>query len=852
MKARVVEVLDTTTCEQQSATAMVFGPWFRCAHASGAVSTPDQLDDLASDWKSAAVPGTVAHDLLVAGEWDMQHPPEIDKQDWWYRTTFAGPGDDSTNVPFALCFDGLASIAEVWLNGTQLGTTDNMFRAYRFELSQELLPHNELAIVFRSVTTDLQKKRPRPRWKTNLVNNQQLRWKRMTLLGRIPGWCPPVPTIGPWRDIRIEQSLVTLRDPHWSTSVNGTTGHVSFRGLVRSSTIDRVIVRVGDVETIVPGEDLELVDGNTFEVRTSLEIPNAPLWWPHTHGEPRRLPCEVVIESNAISHKIECGRVGFRTVRVHRDAGFSIEVNGEPIYCRGSCWTVSDIFTVHGTEQSLRHDLTLARDAGANMLRVVGTMAYESDLFYDLCDELGIFVWQDFMFANMDYPVDDPSFLENIRAEATEQLRRLSAHPSVVVYCGNSEIEQQAAMLGMPRDLWSNHWFRETLPTLCEELHPGTVYVPSTPTGGVLPFHPSDGITHFYGVGAYLRSPAELRQADVKFTPECLGFSNIPHADTINLITEGATLATHNPKWKQRVPRDTGAGWDFEDVRDHYLKFLFGQDPVALRSSDMRRYVELSRVVPGEMMARTFSEWRSLHSHNAGALTWFYKDLWPAAGWGSIDSLGTPKATYYFLKRSWQPRQVVLTDEGLNGMHLHVVNESNTRVNGFVEIQLLKEPNVVVAKAEQPIELAARGRRMLNADEMLGGFYDVSYAYRFGPAHHDIVVATLFDADRNVISEAFHFIKRRESNVVPAMIETTVEATNGEIQVTLQSDRFLHDVRIDAKGYLPSDNDFHLVPARTKVVRFRSFGPTPKSFRAEIEALNLETPVDLSYTPSRG
>src|SRR5262249_50347495 len=162
-------------------------------------------------------------------------------------------------------------------------------------------------------------------------------------------------------------------------------------------------------------------------------------------------------------------------------------------------------------------------------------------------------------------------------------------------------------MLGMPRELWSNSWFAERVPKLCAEHHPGTEYVPSTPTGGVLPFQPASGICHYYGVGAYLRSPVELRQANVKFTPECLGFANIPEPDTIQAITEGAAPVIHHPKWKQRVPRDTGAGWDFEDVRDHYLKQIYGVDPVALRSSDMTRYLELSRLVSGEMMSQTFS-----------------------------------------------------------------------------------------------------------------------------------------------------------------------------------------------------------------------------------------------------
>src|SRR5205085_4140347 len=133
-----------------------------------------------------------------------------------------------------------------------------------------------------------------------------------------------------------------------------------------------------------------------------------------------------------------------------------LKLNGVSVFCRGACWTCNDIVTLIGTEASLTHDLLLARAAGINMLRVGGTMVYESDRFYQLCDELGIMVWQDFMFANMDYPVDDTGFAANIAAEAKYQLGRLSRHPSVAMYCGSSEIEQQAAMLGMPREFWRN------------------------------------------------------------------------------------------------------------------------------------------------------------------------------------------------------------------------------------------------------------------------------------------------------------------------------------------------------------------------------------------------------------
>jgi beta-mannosidase len=394
---------------------------------------------------------------------------------------------------------------------------------------------------------------------------------------------------------------------------------------------------------------------------------------------------------------------------------------------------------------------------------------YESDAFYRLCDELGVLVWQDFMFANMDYPVEDQAFAANIESEARSQLGRLSAHPCVVVFCGNSEVEQQAAMVGAPRDAWRNRWFATGLKELCGEYHPGAVYTPSAPSGGVLPFHVRSGVSHYYGVGAYLRPPEELRQADVKFAAECLAFANIPEPETVSVLMAGAAPAVHHPRWKQRVPRDAGAGWDFDDVRDFYLQRFFAVDPVQLRYADIPRYLQLSRVVTGEMMTRVFSEWRSGHSNNRGGLVWFFKDLWPAAGWGVIDSLGAPKAAYYYLRRVWRPRQVVVTDEGLDGLHLHVTNETAEPFHGNIELLLLKEGRIVVARQEAACPLPPQASRTFSSDALLDGFYDVTCAYRFGPPKHDLAVATLFDEQRQVVSEAFYFVKSREPSWLPAV-----------------------------------------------------------------------------------
>ncbi|MBS0205814.1 MAG: glycoside hydrolase family 2 protein [Planctomycetes bacterium] len=824
-----------------------WSPWHCSAHPPGSITDPSQLPRESKDWIPATVPGTVAGDLAAIDRWTFESPAEIDKDDWWFRSTLQVPIEAMSRMA-CLIFEGLATLAEVWLNGELLLTSDNMFRSHRVDVSSRLRGDNELVLGFRSVTENLKQKRPRPRWKTNLVNNQQLRWLRGTLQGRIPGWSPPAPAIGPWRGIRLEIQPVSLHSVHLKSRLDNGCGIVTFdASVVSAGSIESASLRVGT--HVVPLRLLRKLEGNSLHGELRIDQPN--LWWPHTHGQPDLYECEVVVESGGRKDCFPCAPIGFRQLEIETTDGFRVRANGQSIYCRGACWTVCDILTLSGTEEQLRHDLTLARDAGANMLRVGGTMVYESDTFYRLCDELGILVWQDFMFANMDYPVDDVAFRKNVVAEATEQLTRLAAHPCVAVYCGNSEIEQQAAMLGMPREMWTNSWFTQDLPELVRHLHPGTGYVPSTPTGGVLPFQPNTGLTHYYGVGAYLRPVTDVRRSDVKFTPECLGFSNVPEAVTIDAIMQVSNAVTHDPRWKRRVPRDSGAGWDFEDVRDHYLREVYLVDPVQLRSWDSPKYLQLSRLVTGEMMQQTFSEWRSGHGSNRGGLVWFYKDLWPAAGWGILDSTGTPKAAYYALKRIWKSRQLVLTDEGLNGLQLHLVNEGGDACDGFLEVQLLKGPDVVIARQEIPVQIEGRASRTLSADEILGGFYDVSYAYRFGRPHHDVVVATWFDADRNVVSEAFHFIRRGipalERNVV---LETSAApAASGDYRITLRADRFLQSVQVSASGFLPDDNYFHLAPNRTKSVTFRPRQPASR-FKAMVEALNMDASHIVTVRPT--
>jgi beta-mannosidase len=817
------------------------------------VTTPKELDDAV--FLPANVPGTAAGALREAGLWDFDRPQDFDAADFWYRTRFAHEGGAGATTLTLLRLEGLATVADVWLNGVKVLEADNMFRAYELDVGAALGEVNDLAIRFRSLAALLKARRGRPRWRTRLVDNQQLRWFRTTLLGRIPGWTPPVAAAGPWRPIVLEERRRVSVDRASVRAVrDGNGGRVSVSMSARvldRGAIEHVRLRVGDHRAMLRA--LRAADG-VWTIDGEVRILRVEPWWPHTHGAHPLYPVLLEVGVGGDEITFDCGRVGFRTVDIVSDEGaFEVRVNDVPIFCRGACWTTTDVVTLDGNGVGAAAAVDTARRAGMNMLRVGGTMVYESDAFYDACDERGIMVWQDFMFANMDYPGGDEAFRANVTDEARQLMGRLETRPSLTVLCGNSEVEQQVAMLGLERELWKPELFYRTLPDIVRDLGPGVPYVPSTPTGGALPFDVDAGLSHYYGVGAYLRPLEDARRAGVRFTSECLGFSNVPEDTTIELVLASGQAPFHHPRWKARVPRDSGAGWDFEDVRDHYLSSLFGVDPVKLRYADVARYLACSRVTTGEVMARTLAEWRRPRSPCRGALVWFYRDLWPGAGWGLVDSTGTPKAAYYYVKRASKSIALLLIDEGLNGLDLHVVNESPEPLDGEVRLAVYRDGEAMVASGSKVERVLPRSATTLRAAALLPHFFDLTYAYRFGPPAHDVTVATLVDAATEaVLDQAFHFPNGLGS-FPPCELgldASLVEIDGGRYAVTVRTRRFALSVAVTAPGWVPDDNYFHLPPGGEKSVTLerRSGQGPPQGF---VHAQNGRGPVRLALSGER-
>jgi len=752
--------------------------WVASAPA-GSIADPSGLSGLT--WIETTLPNTAAGALRAAGAWSLDDTRRFDADDWWWRVRLGG----ELSGGLVLGLEGIATLWDAWVDGAHVASGDSMWRAHVVAIEH---PARELVIRCRSLDAELAKKRARPRWRVPMLEQQQLRWIRTTLLGRTPGWSPPCPAVGPWRPLWLEQRSHAITDLAIDARVEHDTGIVD------------VAVTGLDGATLVVSRGDRRFTATLGPAGGSVAVPEPVLWWPHTHGEPARY--HVAIEAQG--YTIEVGATGFRTIELDRGDGsdFRLRVNGVPVFCRGACWSPLDPVTLAATPGAIDAAIRQLVDANMNMVRVGGTMIYESDAFHDALDEHGVLLWQDLMFANMDYPTE-PEFTQVVQHEVHAQLGRLQARPSLAIVCGNSEGAQQAAMWGATRDRWEPALFHDVIPAIVHARVPRVPYTPSSTSGGAFPHASNAGPSSYYGVGAYLRPLEDARRAEVRFASECLAFANIPAP------AAGAEL---------RTPRDLGASWDFHDVRDHYVRELYRVDPAALRISDHARYLALGRAATGEVMARTFAEWRRARSQTGGGLIWFLRDLWPGAGWGVVDARGIPKPAWYVLRRALAPVSVAFTDEGTNGLALHLTNDGNQPLDGKLELALWRG-DVSVGRAALDVAVPAHGARELAPASLFDGWFDLSYAYRFGPPVADVIHARL--AGDFVPCEAFWF---------PAGLPATREPDVGLAAkqtgdwLVVSSRRAAQHVTIDLPGWLPADDHFHLAPGQARTIALRETG----------------------------
>ncbi|RMD41846.1 hypothetical protein DV735_g3268, partial [Chaetothyriales sp. CBS 134920] len=641
------------------------------------------------------VPSTVHQDLMDNQK--IEHPfvglnatkaEWVGTKSWTYRTHFTAP-DVPAGAVAVLAFDGLDTFATVSLDGTVILESDNMFVPHRVDVTHQLGRRtvHTLDISFDSAILKAREiQRRHPDHKAIAWNGEPARvFARKAQYHWGWDWGPMLTCAGIWKPIRLEVYSCRISDVRISTSMDGEVAEFDVVATVegyyqRNNLQVKVAVRLADNNQIVTsGQDR--VDSRG-ENRTSLTIDPVQLWWPNGYGKQNLYKIEVnLLQDGVVVHSIT-KRIGFRTISLIQQPdkhgkSFFFRINGVDIFCGGSCWIPADSLLTTVTKDRYRAWLGLMVPANQKMIRVWGGGIYESDDFYDACDELGILVWQDFMFACGNYPVW-PEMLKSVEAEAIANVRRIRHHPSLAVLVGNNEDYQvrESANLdydswggysslgynalgyrwGSDRDKWlktnfpARYLYEELLPRIVMEEVPGIPYHPGSPWGdGKITTDPKVGDLHQWNV--WHGSQEKYQTYDSlggRFNSE-FGMQAFPHMDTVktfvqnedDLYPQSHVMDFHNKAagHERRI-----ATYLLENVRT--------------TTARLEDYIYLTQLIQCEALMFAYRGWRKQWGDDrqcGGALVWQFNDCWPGTSWSIVDYYLRRKPAYYAIARALAP-----------------------------------------------------------------------------------------------------------------------------------------------------------------------------------------------------
>ncbi|UCC22432.1 MAG: hypothetical protein JSW23_11755 [Planctomycetota bacterium] len=668
-----------------------------------------RMRDLDSaDWLQTSVPGSIFNSLIEAGQInrsDIDTDPEkfswVSEKPWVYKKVF-DVGAELLNCDRAeLVFDGLDTITSVWLNNKLIGKTNNMFIPFRFDVTGLLNPQkNSLLVKFESATLYAEKLMGRYTSFTEPASTDPRR--AYIRKGQYQfGWdfCPALAGCGIWRDVRLEGTKkARIADLHTRT-VECNQRYADLKIALNLDTVakEEILCRLNlscagqviehDV-TFEAGEDAQ---------STVIRIEKPFLWWPSGYGRQHLYKLVLVLLSgDEIIEQTE-KKIGIRTAKVNRlpdehGENFQFEINNKPVFAKGANWVPASIFAGSVTSSDYKKLLDSVAASNMNMLRVWGGGYYESNKFYELCDQLGIMVWQDFMFACAYYP-DRQWFLEEVKKEAATIIRRLRNHPCLVLWCGNNEIDlmHHTGKLGKSKKFHGKKIYHELLPPLAAELDPDTDYIPTTPLGDKNKFKSGESLTiHQWGVWSghqpvrqYLCRPQNVPRFVTEF-----GLQSLPNMESIKNFCPPERMRIGGRPIEKHNYQIDGNGRIYR-----YMGDLFGS------AENLEQFVYLSQLTQARAI-KSHVEYLRAHNHrNHGVLFWQFNDCSPAISWSSMDYFKKPKALYYYAKRFFSDILVALVPDSeqaqttsapaLQSPNVIVINDSNQPISAALSCRLI-------------------------------------------------------------------------------------------------------------------------------------------------------------------
>ncbi|GHG36616.1 glycoside hydrolase family 2 protein [Streptomyces zaomyceticus] len=653
----------------------------------------------------AQVPGCVHSDLLAAGVipdpflgLDETEVAWVGRRSWSYVTTL---GHDSGHERSELVFDGLDTAAEILLDGASLGTTRNMHRVHRFDVTGRT---GSLEVRFASAYDEADRVRALTGERPN-VYPEPFQYIRKMACSFGWDWGPTVVTAGMWRPVRLEHwSTARLAEVRPLVTVDGTTGRVELHvraartasGAGRRLTL-RATVAGAVAETSLEGEEAAL----------RIEVAEPELWWPRGYGAQPLYGLDVeLLDESGEPLDSWTRRIGFRSVTVDRSAdehgtGFTFVVNGVRIFARGVNWIPDDVLPSRVTPERYRARLTQAAEANVDLVRIWGGGIYEDDAFYDVCDELGLMVWQDFLFACAAYPEEQPLRGE-VEAEARDNVVRLMPHASLVLWNGNNENlwgfrdwDWETPLAG---DSWGEGYYLGVLPRIVAESDPTRPYTAGSPWSGSWDHHPNDprhGTHHSWEV--WNRQDYAEYRADVpRFCAE-FGWQAPPAFATLRRALPGEELAPDSPGMLHHQKAEDGNGKLNRGIERHF----------GLPKGDFDRWHYLAQVVQARAVSAGIEHWRSHWPVCAGTVVWQLNDCWPVSSWAAIDGDGRLKPLHHELRRVYADRLLSLVPTE-DGPVLALDNQSGATWRTSVTLRRADADGTVLKEATFELEAAAR------------------------------------------------------------------------------------------------------------------------------------------------
>ncbi len=799
-----------------------------------------------NNWYPAVVPGTVHTDLMRNKKIDDPYfrlnergAQWIDKEDWIYRTSFTLPADMKDKERIDLVFEGLDTYADVSLNGHKILSADNMFRGWRESVKPYLKDGaNSLEVYFHSPI-----KRDIPKWDSipfhyeagnDQSENGGVFDKKVSVFARKAGyhygwdWGPRLVTSGIWRPVFVEA---------WSEA---RLSDVFMRQLSVSSRLAKL---AGEVEVTVDkamaGAEIVIADkvsGKKYAVRKvdlrkgvnkfslPFSIKNPKLWWCNGLGEPHLYQFVTTVRhgQKTIDRKEET--TGIRSIRVVRKPDqygktFYFELNGVPVFMKGANYIPQDVFLPRVTQADYEKTIKDAVDVHMNMLRVWGGGIYENDLFYDLCDRNGLLVWQDFMFACSLYPAEG-EWLENVRQEAIDNVRRLRNHPCIALWCGNNECQDAWFNWGYRKNytkqnpewaakIWKqyNDQYFDVLPKVVKEYAPETFYTSSSPFG--LPNQGSDdhnGDYHYWEVWQGFKPVSAFNTQKSRFFSE-YGFQSFPDIESVKRYApEAEDWSITSDVMMSHQRGGALANSRMEKIMNEEYR----------KPKDFPSFLYMSQVLQADAIKVAMEAHRRQKPYNMGSLVWQHNDCWPVASWSSRDYYGRWKAQHYFTRKSFADILVSPVWDGQNKtVEIYLVSDRMKSCKGVLSWEVRKFDGTLIGQSKKEVSIEANGGKCVAQ-------VDVRSLPGWNPK--ETYLRAVYTAGKHTYDNNFFFLRQKEVDFPKPSVSTSLRKVEDGYELSLKSKQFARAAWIstgDGDASF-SDNYMDLLPGKEVKVKIHT------------------------------